>query len=944
MTQTSPQNTPQSSTDNSSQGQKSFPIGGQSPISNYSESASGQLYSPGRVTSPSAKGSPPKKRGFRWQALSLRIKTTILAVAIATIPVFTVGSIAYQFASSSVNKQINQVQLSRTQALAEQFRQFLWERYREAELLTNYQIFTDAELWQNSSPEQKKAVLDQFQSALDFYDSIAFFDLNGNTLFQSDSARPVEGNYSDRPYYQQALQTGEIVFNDLKISQSSGQLSVELAAPVRQNGKLIGIVRTRIPGNNLEKIFEDFEQDNGTWHLINSQGKILATNNQSRLNQQAEEMLPQWKQQLSAEQLGTQVYSNSLEGGKKFLATYVPVRVLEGLAEVKAGALLTTPAETAFASQVQLLRIIVLGTGVVVLLVGVVAAIVAYRITNPIVAAAMAVEKIGKGELDTRLVIRGEDEFAVLGTNINSMASQLKDFLERQKLESERTRLIKDITLHLFQSLEQEEIFTRVTQDIREALKADRVIVYCFDENWKGTIIAESVAEGWPQALGAQIKDPCFADRYVDKYKQGRVQPTPDIYQAGLTECHLQQLEPFAVKANLVAPILVGNQLLGLLIAHQCSGPRFWENSEIDLFSQLAVQVGLALDRAGIEEQRITAEQQKIAKEQLQERAMELIREVEPISQGNLTIQARVTADEIGTIADFYNFTVRNLRQIVTQVQGAAQKVAATTSDNQVSMQNLSAQTQAQAEEIAEALSQVQVMAELVQLVASKAEQAEAVVQQTAQTVEEGDAAMSRTVEGILTIRETVAGTRQKVKRLGESSQKISAVINLINSFSEQSHLLALNASIEAARAGEEGRGFAVVAEQVRKLARQSAGATQEIEKLVAQIQAETNEVVIAMEAGTEQVVTGTQLVDETRHSLNKITVASTEIHQLVEAIAKATEKQGVSSAKVTKTMAEVTEKASQNSQEASIVSSSFEGLNILATALQETMSKFKLK
>ncbi|MGB7442778.1 MAG: methyl-accepting chemotaxis protein, partial [Coleofasciculaceae cyanobacterium] len=831
-------------------------MGGQTSRTSYSSSSPRQLYSPGNSIPPS-----PKRRGFRWQALSLRVKATILAVAIATIPVLTVGGVAYQFASSSVKKQINQVQLSRTQALAEQFHRFLLENYREVELLSSNQLFTDAELWQSTSLEQKKVVLDQFQSSLDFYDNIAFFDLEGNTLFQSDSARPVEGNYSDRSYYQQALQTGEIVFNELNISKSSGQLSIELAAPVQQNGKLIGIVRTRIPGNNLEKIFENFDQNHGTWHLVNSEGTILATNKQSHLSQQAEEILPQWKQLLSAEQSDSELYPNSLEGGEKFLATYVPIRILEGLTEVKAGALLTIPAKTVFASQVQLLRIIVLGTGVVVLLVGGVAAILAYRVTDPVVAAAVAVEKIGQGELDTRLVVTGEDEVAVLGANINSMARQLRDFLESQKSESERTRLIKDITLHLFQSLEQEEIFNRITKDIREALKLDRVVVYLFDENWKGTIITESVAEGWPQALGAQIKDPCFAERYVDKYKQGRVQATPDIYQAGLTKCHLEQLEPFAVKANLVAPILTGNQLLGLLIGHQCSSSRNWQNPEIDLFSQLAIQVGLALDRAGIEEQRIAAEQQRIAKEQLQERAIELIREVEPISEGDLTIQARVTADELGTIADFYNFTIRNLRGVVTQVQSAAQKVATTTSGNQVSMQNLSTQAQAQAEEIAEALNQVQVMTELVELVASKAEQAEAVVQQTAQTVQEGDAAMSRTVESILTIRETVAGTRQKVKRLGESSQKISAVINLINSFSEQSHLLALNASIEAARAGEEGRGFAVVAEQVRKLARQSAAATQEIEKLVGQIQAETNEVVVAMEAGTEQVVTGTQLV-----------------------------------------------------------------------------------
>ena len=137
---------------------------------------------------------------------------------------------------------------------------------------------------------------------------------------------------------------------------------------------------------------------------------------------------------------------------------------------------------------------------------------------------------------------------------------------------------------------------------------------------------------------------------------------------------------------------------------------------------------------------------------------------------------------------------------------------------------------------------------------------------------------MNRTVDGIMAIRQTVAETAKKVKRLGESSQKISKVVNLISSFADQTNLLALNASIEAAHAGEEGRGFAVVADEVRSLARQSAEATAEIETLVADIQAETNEVLAAMEAGTEQVVTGTKLVDETRKSLNQITVASIQI------------------------------------------------------------------
>lgn len=202
---------------------------------------------------------------------------------------------------------------------------------------------------------------------------------------------------------------------------------------------------------------------------------------------------------------------------------------------------------------------------------------------------------------------------------------------------------------------------------------------------------------------------------------------------------------------------------------------------------------------------------------------------------------------------------------------------------------------------------------------------------------------MNRTVDGILAIRETVAETAKKVKHLGESSQKISAVVNLISTFAAQTNLLALNASIEAARAGEEGRGFAVVADEVRSLAQQSADATSEIEKLVAAIQAETNEVVTAMEAGTEQVVMGTKLVDETRASLNKITSVSTKISDLVEAITEATLIQTRASESVTETMTKVANIAAQTSTGATDVSYSFEQLRQVAQALQAEVGQFKL-
>jgi len=511
-----------------------------------------------------------------------------------------------------------------------------------------------------------------------------------------------------------------------------------------------------------------------------------------------------------------------------------------------------------------------------------------------------------------------------------------ESLLEQRQAEVKRAHIIKDLTVHLAQISQPNELFDTAVSEVRQAINSDRVIVYSFNDKWQGTVIAESVA-GWPTALGAEIADPCFADKYVEKYRQGRIQATENIYKAGLTPCHIKQLEPFAVKANLVAPIIQAGQLLGLLIAHQCSAPRAWQQAEIDLFAQCATQVGFALDRLHL------LEQQKKARELLQYRALELLKEVDPVSKGDLTIRASVTEDEIGTIADSYNATINSLCKIVTQVQAAAQQVTLSTTNSEDAVQELSQEALRQAEEIAAALERIQEMSNSIQAVVQSAQQAEVAVQQATQTAAMGDAVMNRTVEGMLSIRETVVQTSKKVKQLGESSQKISKVLNLIGRFAAQTNLLALKASIEAARAGEEGRGFAVLADEVRVLARQSAEATAEIESLISNIQAETNAVVAAMEAGTEQVVAGTKLVDETRQSLNKINEVSQQISELVAAIAAAASAQSQVSQIVSGKMTDVAASANQTSNEATVVSASFKEILELAQQLQASAGKFKV-
>lgn len=195
------------------------------------------------------------------------------------------------------------------------------------------------------------------------------------------------------------------------------------------------------------------------------------------------------------------------------------------------------------------------------------------------------------------------DLIAQLAIQVSFAIDQV-NFVEQQEMEAERAQLVTEITLRLRQSQSLEDLLRTGVKEVRRALKADRVIIFGLDStDWSGIVVAESVAIGWPQTLRVRIDDPCFKNR-LEMYKNGQVTAVNDIYQdPRVTDCYRQMLEQFAVKANLAAPILKNNQVLGLLIAHQCSAPRVWAKSEIDLFTQLAIQISFSIDQVSLIEQ-----------------------------------------------------------------------------------------------------------------------------------------------------------------------------------------------------------------------------------------------------------------------------------------------------------------------------------------------------
>ncbi|PSO48474.1 MAG: chemotaxis protein [Cyanobacteria bacterium SW_9_44_58] len=337
------------------------------------------------------------------------------------------------------------------------------------------------------------------------------------------------------------------------------------------------------------------------------------------------------------------------------------------------------------------------------------------------------------------------------------------------------------------------------------------------------------------------------------------------------------------------------------------------------------------------------AQEQEQAKEDLQRQVIRLLDDVEGAARGDLTVQAEVSADVLGAVADAFNLTIRNLRAIVQQVKEAAQQVSEGAAESESFARGLSEDALKQAEELAVSLNFSQMMTESIQRVADNAKEAESVARTASETALKGGEAVDSTVAGILQIRETVAQSTRKVKRLAESFQEISKIVSVISQIATRTNNLALNASIEAARAGEAGRGFAVIADEVRQLADRSTKSLREIEKIVLQIQSETNSVMIAMEEGTQQVIEGTERAEQAKNALEEIIQVSNRIDSLVQSITADTVEQSETAQSVAQVMQSVEKTAQGTSQESQQVSTALQNLVSLSGDLLASVERFRV-
>ncbi|BBP05711.1 protein PilJ [Sulfuriferula plumbiphila] len=326
-----------------------------------------------------------------------------------------------------------------------------------------------------------------------------------------------------------------------------------------------------------------------------------------------------------------------------------------------------------------------------------------------------------------------------------------------------------------------------------------------------------------------------------------------------------------------------------------------------------------------------------------QEAILRLLNELGDLSEGDLTISATVNEDITGAIADSINFTIDELRTLVAGIERATEQVNTTTAQaKQVSDELLSA-AQRQSREIEDTSTAILDMSQSINEVSASASQSAQVAHQSLEAAEKGTHAVQNSIAGMNGIREQIQETSKRIKRLGESSQEIGEIVELISDITEQTNVLALNAAIQAASAGEAGRGFSVVAEEVQRLAERSGQATKQIAAIVKTIQSDTQDAVAAMETSTQGVVEGAKLSDAAGRALSEISQVSRNLAALIENISTATEAQATAAAKVARTMQDIQNITEQTTTGTSQTASSIGALSGLAADLKKSIAGFKL-
>ncbi len=374
------------------------------------------------------------------------------------------------------------------------------------------------------------------------------------------------------------------------------------------------------------------------------------------------------------------------------------------------------------------------------------------------------------------------------------------------------------------------------------------------------------------------------------------------------------------------------------------SDTRLWPSLWSGSLALVVIVVAIALMvRSFLASERRRAVEARMQNQKNQQAIMRLLDEMSSLADGDLTVRATVTEDMTGAIADAVNFAVEQLRELVTGINITAHTVSESAQETMDTTRKLAAAAGEQAEQVGETASTMNVMAESFDGMARRSLESSEVARKSVEIAHNGSQMVQQTIRGMDTIRDQIQDTSKRIKRLGESSQEIGDIVELINGIAEQTNILALNAAIQSASAGGAGRGFAVVADEVQRLAERATNATRRIEMLVQNIQADTAEAVVSMESTTSEVVSGAEKAEDAGEALKRIESVSKDLSAMIEAIAQEAQTQSETATGVAERMNSIRDVSIQTYEGSNQTAQSMGRLADLVHKLSDSVADFKL-
>lgn len=885
------------------------------------------------------------------KGVSIGVKATVLAAVFGVLPVLTVGAVAYRSADSSVTEQIAQTEISQATELADQLSRYLQERLSNAKTVASIvnTVTRSAGLsnLSENSPERASVLnilTDELTNVVqDYrtYANIAIYDLQGNAIAQSEgSAR--ELNQRQAAYFQQVLDSGQPVVSEPIASTNadgSTRFSIYVAAPVTNaSGTVTSVVAGKIPvefvGNAVLRAAS--AQQGKTFRLIDTQGNVFQNfpnNDTMQVGTPITDQIPQFPN--VNEQRQQQAW---LTGGlrNQQLIAYAPVSGLENLEWSVVSA---TDSDVAFVPQRQLLQAIGLGTLLTAMVAVMLGAVLARSVTTPIQQIASAVERLGRGYLDTRIPVRGKDELAVLGSNVNQMAMQIQTLLNAARQNAEQLSQQNDVlaTLARDEALIQGDARAAAktfTEAIAKTLKVQRVSIWAFSSDRLSLNClsqydrSDDQHSTWGSFNVMDVLDYFQALDSLIAASNAQTDPaTRSLFSASLVPSDTQSI--------LSVPIQISGQTAGVIRCEQVKTQRSWQAEEQTFVTSVANLVSIALES-----------------EFLQQEVSHLLDVVSDVEDGDLTTQARVSDRSTGLVADTFNRLVERLADVMSQVSDAAEQVT-NSANQQKSMAEIVATN---TEQQAQAVNQVLQLTEQVEQMAigsvEKVKSTTTSLQTMRLTIEQGQGSIHTLMNGIEVLQEGTDRIVQQMKTLGEFVGLADQFVQDQSQIASLTQTLALNASLVAARASEQRdpRQFAVVARefdsianQVGRLAQQTNDGLVTLEQRSSQI----HSVVSIIDANIQNMgglVRGfTQGVDQSNLVFNDIqrvtdaaVIAGETVTQSSQTIVQAAQ----SAAQVVRNISDLATQTAHLSQQTRLQS---EEMNLLSNQLQQSIEFFRL-